>query len=460
MEQTRLDFASGRTIYSVAALTTEIRKRVESAFPDVWVSGEISNAHRGPAGHWYFTLKDDRAQLRCVCFRQEAMYLRAEPQNGIAVFARGRIGVYEARGEYQLYVEAIEPQGDGALQLAFDRLKKKLAAEGLFDNERKRDLPAAPTRIGIVTSPAGAAVADMVRVIERRFPAAHIRLYPARVQGPDAAADVARGIRYFSDTPWAQVVIAGRGGGLLEDLWPFNEEEVARAIADCAAPVISAVGHQTDFTIADFAADVRAPTPSAAAELAVPDMQGILQTLRGLEQRGARALRHRITALGKKMLEAGLERGKAGMRRRLDESRQRLDDAERGLRLAAGARLGASRERLAAQERKLTALDLRVALARQRQRLESLSQRLLPLQTHRLERLAARLAALDGSLGALSPLAILERGYSIVRAESGELVRDSRQAEPGGNLDVRLHRGRLRVTVSETIVSETSSGSG
>lgn len=458
MEQTRLDFASDRRIYSVADLTTEIRKQVESAFPDVWVSGEISNAHRGPAGHWYFTLKDDRAQLRCVCFRQEATYLRTEPQNGIAVIARGRIGVYEARGEYQLYVDAIEPQGDGALHLAFERLKKKLAAEGLFDNERK--LPAAPTRIGIVTSPAGAAAADMVRVIERRFPAAHIRLYPARVQGPDAAADVARGIRYFSETPWAQVVIAGRGGGSLEDLWAFNEEEVARAIASCAAPVISAVGHQTDFTIADFAADVRAPTPSAAAELAVPDMQGILQTLRGLEQRGARALRHRITALGKRMLEAGLERGKAGMRRRLDESRQRLDDAERGLRLAAGARLGASRERLAAQERKLTALDLRVALARQRQRLESLSQRLPPLQTHKLERLAARLDALDGSLGALNPLAILERGYSIVRAESGELVRDSRQAEPGGNLDVRLHRGRLRVTVSETIVSETSGGSG
>lgn len=458
MEQTRLDFASDPLIYSVADLTTEIRKRVENAFPDVWVSGEISNAHRWPSGHWYFTLKDDRAQLRCVCFRQEATYLKTEPQNGIAVIARGRIGVYEARGEYQLYVDAIERQGDGALQLAFKRLKEKLAAEGLFDNERK--LPAAPTRIGIVTSPAGAAVADMVRVIERRFPAAHIRLYPARVQGPDAAADVARGIRYFSEAPWAQVVIAGRGGGSLEDLWAFNEEEVARAIAACAAPVISAVGHQTDFTIADFAADVRAPTPSAAAELAVPDMQGILQTLRGLEQRGARALRHRITALGKRMLEAGLERGKAGMRRRLDESRQRLDDAERGLRLAAGARLGASRERLAAQERKLTALDLRVALARQRQRLESLSQRLPPLQTHRLERFAARLAALDGSLGALSPLAILERGYSIVRTESGELVRDSRQAEPGGNLDVRLHRGRLRVTVSETIVSETSDGSG
>lgn len=450
MEQTRLDFASDRRIYSVADLTTALRKLIEGAFPDAWVSGEISNARRAPTGHWYFTLKDDRAQLRCVCFRQDAMYLKIKPRDGIAVIVRGRAGVYEARGEYQLYVEAIEPQGVGALQLAFERLKEKLAAEGLFDSERKREIPQAPTRIGIVTSSAGAAIADMARVIERRFPAAHIRLYPARVQGADAAADVARGIRYFSENPWAQVVIAGRGGGSLEDLWAFNEEEVARAIAACSIPVISAVGHQTDFTIADFAADVRAPTPSAAAELAVPDIRDILQTLRGLEQRGMQALRYRAAVLGRRMLEAGLERGAASIRRRLAESRQRLDDAERALRLAADARRRTARERLAAQERKLAARDLRVVLARQRQRLEAPAQRLLPLQKRRLERLAARLDALDGSLGALSPLAILERGYAIAHTESGELVRDSRQTQRGGRLDVRLHRGRLRVSVAET----------
>ena len=455
MEQTQLDFTSERRIYSVADLTAVVRELLEGAFPDAWVSGEISNARRAPSGHWYFTLKDDRAQLRCVCFRQDALYLKIKPRDGIAVIARGRVGVYEARGEYQLYVEVIEPQGVGALQLAFEQLKKKLAAEGLFDAERKRGLPKAPTRIGIVTSPAGAAVVDLVRVIERRFPAANIRLYPARVQGDEAAADVARGIRYFSENPWAQVVIAARGGGSLEDLWAFNEEEVARAIAACSTPVISAVGHQTDFTIADFAADVRAPTPSAAAELAVPDIQGIFQTLSGLEQRGSRALRYRIATLGRRMLEAGLERGAASVRRRLAESRQRLDDAERTLRSAAAARLHTARERLAAQDRKLAARDLRVGLARQRQRLESLAQRPAPLQLRRLERLAARLAALDGSLGALSPLAILERGYAIVRTEAGELVRDNRQAAPGDRLGVRLHRGRLSVSVAET-----SSGSG
>ena len=455
MEQTQLDFTSERRIYSVADLTAVVRELLEGAFPDAWVSGEISNARRAPSGHWYFTLKDDRAQLRCVCFRQDALYLKIKPRDGIAVIARGRVGVYEARGEYQLYVEVIEPQGVGALQLAFERLKKKLAAEGLFDAERKRGLPKAPTRIGIVTSPAGAAVADLVRVIERRFPAANIRLYPARVQGDEAAADIARGIRYFSENPWAQVVIAARGGGSLEDLWAFNEEEVARAIAACSTPVISAVGHQTDFTIADFAADVRAPTPSAAAELAVPDIQGIFQTLSGLEQRGSRALRYRIATLGRRMLEAGLERGAASVRRRLAESRQRLDDAERTLRSAAAARLHTARERLAAQDRKLAARDLRVGLARQRQRLESLAQRPAPLQLRRLERLAARLAALDGSLGALSPLAILERGYAIVRTEAGELVRDNRQAAPGDRLGVRLHRGRLSVSVAET-----SSGGG
>ncbi len=455
MEQTQLDFTSERRIYSVADLTAVVRELLEGAFPDAWVSGEISNARRAPSGHWYFTLKDDRAQLRCVCFRQDALYLKIKPRDGIAVIARGRVGVYEARGEYQLYVEVIEPQGVGALQLAFEQLKKKLAAEGLFDAERKRGLPKAPTRIGIVTSPAGAAVADLVRVIERRFPAANIRLYPARVQGDEAAADVARGIRYFSENPWAQVVIAARGGGSLEDLWAFNEEEVARAIAACSTPVISAVGHQTDFTIADFAADVRAPTPSAAAELAVPDIQGIFQTLSGLEQRGSRALRYRIATLGRRMLEAGLERGAASVRRRLAESRQRLDDAERTLRSAAAARLHTARERLAAQDRKLAARDLRVGLARQRQRLESLAQRPAPLQLRRLERLAARLAALDGSLGALSPLAILERGYAIVRTEAGELVRDNRQAAPGDRLGVRLHRGRLSVSVAET-----SSGDG
>ena len=276
MEQTQLDFTSERRIYSVADLTAVVRELLEGAFPDAWVSGEISNARRAPSGHWYFTLKDDRAQLRCVCFRQDALYLKIKPRDGIAVIARGRVGVYEARGEYQLYVEVIEPQGVGALQLAFEQLKKKLAAEGLFDAERKRGLPKAPTRIGIVTSPAGAAVAGSgPRHRTALSGREHSAVSPPASRGGEAAADVARGIRYFSENPWAQVVIAARGGGSLEDLWAFNEEEVARRHGRMPRrPSFPAVGHQTDFTIADFAADVRAPTPSAAAELAVPDIQG------------------------------------------------------------------------------------------------------------------------------------------------------------------------------------------
>lgn len=449
MEQPQLNFASDRRVYSVSDLTTAIRERIEKAFPDAWVAGEISNVRKAPSGHWYFTLKDDRCRLQCVCFHRNAMYLKVKPQDGGKVIARGRVGIYEARGEYQLYVEAIEPQGVGALQLAFEQLKKQLEAEGLFDDGRKRKIPAAPTRIGIVTSPTGAVIADLVRVIERRFPAASIRLYPARVQGNEASDEIVNGVGYFSENPWAEVVIVARGGGSIEDLRPFNEEKVARAIVACTAPVISAIGHQTDFTIADFVADVRAPTPSAAAELAVPDIRELFQTLGNLKLRAVRALRYRTAILGKKMLGAGLERAAGSMRRRLTELWQRLDDAEQILRREIDDSIRKAQERLAKQDHKLAGSDLRVSLARQRHRIESLSQRLLPLQRRKLAQIEARLETLSVNFGALSPLAILKRGYAIVQTESGELVRDERQVAPGERLGVRLHRGRLGVTVSE-----------
>src|SRR5580658_1566573 len=248
-------------------------------FTDIWISGEISGTKVPGSGHYYFTLKDDAAQLRCVCYKTTARYLKFKPQDGIAVLARGRIDVYDARGEVQFVVEALEPQGHGALQLAFEQLKKKLAVEGLFEASRKRPLPALPERIGIVTSPTGAVIRDILQILDRRFPGRHLRIYPAQVQGEGSVEQVTAGIQYFSRSGWAEVVIVARGGGSLEDLWTFNEERVARAIVACSVPVISAVGHETDFTIADFVADLRAPTPSAAAEMVICTRQSLVERL-------------------------------------------------------------------------------------------------------------------------------------------------------------------------------------
>ncbi|HKT12549.1 MAG TPA: exodeoxyribonuclease VII large subunit, partial [Terriglobia bacterium] len=258
-----------RKLYTIAELSLAVKNLLETSFPDVWVTGEVSNLRAAASGHYYFTLKDASARLRAVCFRNQARYLKYKPQDGLSVIARGRLSVYEARGEYQLYVEYIEPAGVGALQLAFEQLKKKLASEGLFDEARKKHLPVLPRAIGVVTSSSGAAIRDILRVINRRFPNMNVFLYPATVQGNSAAAEIVEGIEYFNQHPVIDVMIVGRGGGSLEDLWPFNEEIVARAIAASSIPVISAVGHETDFTISDFVADRRAPTPSAAAEIAV-----------------------------------------------------------------------------------------------------------------------------------------------------------------------------------------------
>ncbi|MCU1273706.1 MAG: exodeoxyribonuclease large subunit, partial [Bryobacterales bacterium] len=247
IDQFAFSFEPQRKLFSVTELNARIRGLLDLEFGDVWVSGEISGVRLATSGHYYFTLKDQEAQLKCVCFRMTARYLKFKPQDGVAVLARGRVDVYEARGEYQLLVEALEPQGHGALQFAFEQLKKKLGAEGLFDAARKRPLPKLPQRIGIVTSPSGSVIQDMLQILSRRFPGLHIRVYPAMVQGEGAIEAVCRGILHFHQGGWAEVVIVARGGGSLEDLWTFNEEDVARAIAACAVPVISAVGHETDF---------------------------------------------------------------------------------------------------------------------------------------------------------------------------------------------------------------------
>src|SRR3984885_453756 len=317
MEQLALTWGPVRKTFTVAELNARIRGLLGNEFNDIWVAGEISGSRTASSGHCYFTLKDQDAQLRCVCFRASLRYLKFKPQDGIAVLARGRIDVYETRGEYQLQVEFLEPQGHGALQFAFEQLKKKLSAEGLFDAARKRAIPRLPRRIGIITSPSGAVIRDITQILSRRFPGLHIRLYPATVQGDGSIEAVVRAIEYFSSSGWPEVVILARGGGSLEDLWTFNEEAVARAIVASSVPVISAIGHETDFTIADFVADLRAPTPSAAAEMVVCTRQEVLDRIGGLEHKIAQMLRYRVAILERRLRQQGIERALAVLHRNI-----------------------------------------------------------------------------------------------------------------------------------------------
>lgn len=454
MSQFSLSFLPDRRIYSVGEITAVIRDALEAQFADVWVEGEISNCRQASSGIYYFTLKDAEAQLRCVLFRQAARYLKFKPEDGLAALARGRIGVYEARGEYQLSVEHLEPRGAGALQLAFEQLKKKLAAEGLFDAARKRPLPVFPRRIGLVTSPGGAAIRDILHILERRFRGLHILLYPVRVQGEGAADEICEAIRYFSRTAskahTIDLMIVARGGGSLEDLWPFNEEQVARAIAASPVPVISAVGHETDFTIADFVADLRAPTPSAAAELAIRKRADFVDAVANFQDRLGRALRYRLSLLVRQLGESGAERAAELLRRRLDRSGQRVDELEHRFRETLRRRLLDAERRLRALDMRLRALDPRRQLAARRLRLSELQLRFDPLMRVRLARFSGRLESLSAQLGQLSPLRVLERGYAIVQDESGKLVRRSADTSAGQSLRVRLHEGRLRVDIRET----------
>lgn len=398
MEQMDLNWTPERRVMTVSQLTGIVRELLGEAFGDVWVAGEISGVKLAVSGHYYFSLKDRNAQLRAVAFRNAARTFRFKPQDGMAVVARGRIDVYEARGEYQLIVEAIEPQGVGALQLAFEQLKKKLAGEGLFDPARKRPLPRLPQRIGVVSSPTGAVIRDILHVLGRRFPGLHVRLYPSLVQGEGSIEEVVRGIRYFSESAWAEVVIVARGGGSLEDLWTFNEEAVARAIASCSVPVISAIGHETDFTIADFVADLRAPTPSAAAEVVICTRQELLDRI-----------------------QASLGRMRQSLRLRIAEARRRLQ----------------------ALTARVMRRDVRLRLARAWQRIEASDARTAELMRARLARARGRLDLATAHLTQLSPLKILDRGYAIVQTGAGLILKDPADAPPGTELRIRLARGLL-----------------
>jgi exodeoxyribonuclease VII large subunit len=450
MEQFALQFVPERRVYTVSELNSAIRGILDREFPDVWVAGEISGTKLAASGHYYFTLKEREAQLRCVCFRSAHRYLKFKPQDGIAVVARGRIDVFEQRGEYQLLVEFLEPQGHGALQFAFEQLKKKLAAEGLFEAARKRPLPRFPRRIGIVTSPRGAVISDLLQILERRFPGLHIRLFPAQVQGEGAVEEVCRGLEFFSRSPWAELVILARGGGSLEDLWTFNEEAVARAIAGCAVPVVSAIGHETDVTIADFVADLRAPTPSAAAELIVSTREDLLGRIDGFRRQLTQAARYRLAMSRRALDQQGVQRALSVVHRSIGRRLQRVDEQEYRLRERMRDLLEADLRRHRSLESRLRDYDPRPRFARDRQRLESACASISQAVQLDLARRTAHLEALAAKLSQLSPLRILERGYAIVTSEAGAILTASRAAPAGSTVNVRLAEGNLEARVTKS----------
>ena len=450
MEQFALEFAPQRRVYKVGELNGAIRDLLYREFHDIWVAGEISGAKLAPSGHYYFTLKELDSQIRCVMFRSAHRYLKFKPQDGLAVLARGQLDVYEARGDYQLQVEFLEPQGHGALQLAFEQLKKKLAAEGLFDPARKRPLPRYPRRIGIVTSLRGAAVQDMLNILSRRFPGLHLRIYPAQVQGEGSLEDVCRGLQFFSRSGWAEVVIVGRGGGSLEDLWTFNEEAVARAIAASKIPVISAVGHETDFTIADFVADLRAPTPSAAAEMVICTRQELLDRIAAQRAKLQQAARYRLALAERRLDQRGTERALALLDRSIGRRLQRIDELDYRARERMRAALELRRRRLRALDSRLRYFDLRPRLALDRRRLDAASAAANQTIRLQLARRRSRLESLSGELSQLSPLRILERGYAIVTDETGAIVKRGVDAPAGAQLRIRLAEGRLEAVVTDS----------
>jgi exodeoxyribonuclease VII large subunit len=448
LEQFALEFdlTPQRRIYSVSELNAAIRAVLDDEFQDLYVTGEISGLKLAASGHYYFTLKERDAQVRCVSFRSSHRYWKFKPQDGLAVLARGRIDVYEARGEYQLLVEMLEPQGLGALQLAFEQLKKKLAAEGLFAPERKRPLPRFPRRIGIVTSPRGAAIADMVHILSRRFPGLHIRLYPALVQGEGSVEEVVRGIEYFSRTAWPDLVIVGRGGGSLEDLWTFNEEAVARAIAGSKVPVVSAVGHETDVTIADFVADLRAPTPSAAAELVVATREDLLERIGAARAKATQGLRYRLAMLERRLRQQGIERALNVLHRRVGRNLQRIDEQEYRMRERIRVAIDTRERTRRGIEARLRRFDVRPRLAADRRRMESARVEILQRMRTRLALRRSAWEQAAAKLEQLSPLRILERGYAIVSNEGG-IVKDAKSAPASSAIHVRLAKGELDAEV-------------
>ncbi|HEV2289521.1 MAG TPA: exodeoxyribonuclease VII large subunit [Candidatus Acidoferrales bacterium] len=492
MTQFSLNLIPEKHIWRVSELTLRIRDMLEGEFPDIWVEGEVSNFHSAQSGHLYFTLKDEKAQVRCVCFRDQVRGLKFRPEDGLKITVRGSVSVYEPRGEYQIYVSHIEPVGLGALQLAFEQLKKQLQAEGLFDESRKKPLPALPRRIGIVTSPTGAAIRDILRVLRRRFPNLHVTLYPVKVQGEGAAVEIVRAIRYFNRESLVDVMIVARGGGSLEDLWVFNEESVARAIAASQIPIITGIGHETDTTIADFAADLRAPTPSAAAEIVIRTRAEFEKHIAECARRLAQEMRylfserrHRLRDLAthrafrrpedlvrrsrQRLDELSAALG-VGLRMRLDVVRQRTRLAETRLgSFDLGGRVTAARIRLerragelrasleravsrkrrryAAAEVRIASLDLRARVGNLRLRLERDADRFITHARRHIVLSRRKLEAASVRLEERNPFHLLERGYAIAYDANGRVLRSVAQVTEGDAIRVRLSRGEISAKV-------------
>ncbi len=429
-------------VYSVLELTRAIKDTLEGEFPDVWVRGELSGVKRPDSGHVYFTLKEGReAVLACAMWRQPAARLAFDPKDGIEVEALGKIDVYAPRGSYQLIVREMRPAGLGALLQQLEELKRRLQAEGLFDAARKRPLPSYPTSIGVVTSPVGAAVRDVVKVLRTRWPAIRIVLAPVRVQGEGAAEEIAAAIERFNRYGEVDVLIVGRGGGSLEDLWAFNEEVVVRAIASSRLPVISAVGHEVDTTLADFAADVRAATPSNAAELAVPSRDEVARRIEQLRARAERALRQGLAERRRRLDTLVREHGFRRLGDVVERFRQRVDDALERVRTALRARVRAGRERLARLAGAYGLREFPRALESRRERVANVSARLEAALVSGLQSRRSRLTAVEDRLRALSPRQVLERGYCLARAADGTLLRAASALTSGQLVTLEFARG-------------------
>jgi exodeoxyribonuclease VII large subunit len=440
-----------RRVWTVRALVAAVRTHVEREYADAWVEGEISNFRAPDSGHLYFTLKDGNAQIRIVMFSSKARLLRFRPADGMQVVLRGRVTIYEDRGELQIAAEYLEPKGAGGLQIAFEQLKAKLEAEGLFAAERKKPIPALPARIGIVTSPQAAALRDILNILRRRHHSASALIYPAQVQGDAAAGEVASGIRYFNQSRSVAVIIVGRGGGSAEDLAAFNDEGLARTVAASEIPVISAIGHETDFTIVDFVADLRAPTPSAAAELVIRSRVEVENQAQSITERLVRAMERRLLEARHALMERAQDGTFARMMDLIRQRQQRVDDLTYRLERGERQLLEQTRRRLETVAAAVRHYDLRRVLAGVRGEMEGGVAAMAAAMRNQLLLKKLRLERLGRALEMLSPLAILERGYALVFDASGQLVKDAAQVGAGDEIRARLARGEIRAVVKGLI---------
>jgi exodeoxyribonuclease VII large subunit len=437
----------GKRVFSVSQLNRLARQLLEQDLPPMWVEGEISNLARPASGHLYFSLKDDRSQIRCALFRGRGRNTDVAVANGQQVLARGRVSIYEPRGDYQLIVEHLETAGEGLLRRRLEELKRKLAAEGLFDESRKQDLPHLPRQIGVITSPSGAAIRDVLQILKRRFPAIPVVVYPVQVQGERARFDIVEALQTAAARAECDVLILARGGGSLEDLWAFNEEIVARAIAACPVPLISGVGHEVDVTIADLVADVRAPTPSGAAELAVPDGRDWLRRVQGLNHRLVLAARRILEGTRAVLGTVTARLGRCHPGYMLRQNAQRLDELRAQLATALRTRISLDSLRIRGAAARLRGASPASRVRMTGERVDGIRLRLASALRARLNAPATRVAVLSGRLHTVSPLKTLERGYAIVLNASGDVVRHTRQVQSGEAITARVADGLIEATV-------------